>query len=169
MRVGASRAEPAVHFIAPLGTYAYAGDTALHFAAVAYRPDLIARLLAAGADVGARNRRGATPLHYACVGNPQSPRWNPPAQAAAIQALTAAGADPNALDKSGATPLHRAVRTRAAAAVRALLAAGADPRLPTKNGSTPAKLAAVTSGRGGSGSAEAKAQQVEIQRLLGAG
>jgi hypothetical protein len=166
LRVGATRAESGEHFIAALDCYAYAGDTALHFAAAAYRPELIRRLLERGADVDARNRRGATPLHYAAVGNPQSPRWNPEAQAGAVAALIAAGANPNAVDRSGATPLHRAVRTRCAAAVRALLAGGADTSLVTKNGSTPAKLASVSSGRGGSGSPEARRQQEELLRLL---
>src|SRR5678815_2238210 len=64
LQVGASRAESVEHFIAPLECYAYAGDTALHFAAAAYRSELISRLVELGADVDARNRRGAAPLHY---------------------------------------------------------------------------------------------------------
>jgi hypothetical protein len=163
---GASRQDARGWFIAPLGCYAYEGDTALHFAAAAYRGDLIRRLVAAGADVDARNRMGAAALHYAAAGNPQSPRWNPEAQAGAIAALVAAGADPNALNRNGTAPLHRAVRTRCAAAVRELLARGADPTLATRNGSSPARLAAVTSGRGGSGSPQAKRQQEQILRLL---
>jgi hypothetical protein len=66
----------------------------------------------------------------------------------------------------GVTPLHRAVRTRSAAAVAALLEHGADARRKNKNGSTPMLLATQTTGRGGSGSPEAKAQQGEIVRLL---
>jgi len=163
---GASRQAAASNFIAALGCYAYAGDTALHFAAAAWRPDLVRALVAAGADVAAVNRLGAAPLHYAAAGNPDSPRWNPAAQAATIAAIAAAGAGPDARDRNGATALHRAVRTRCAAAVRALLEAGADPTLPTKNGSTPAHLATVNSGRGGSGSAAAKTQQAEIVKLL---
>jgi hypothetical protein len=62
--------------------------------------------------------------------------------------------------------LHRAVRTRCAAAVRALLEHGADVRCKNKNGSTPIDLVSRTTGRGGSGSPEAKAQQAEIVRLL---
>jgi hypothetical protein len=163
---GASRQAATSHFIPGLGCYAYAGDTALHFAAAAWRPDLVLELVAAGADIAAVNRLGATPLHYASAGNPDAPRWDPTAQAATIAALAAAGADPNARDRNGATPLHRAVRTRCAAAVRALLEAGADPNLATKNGSSPAHLATVTSGRGGSGSPAAKAEQAEIVRLF---
>jgi ankyrin repeat protein len=88
------------------------------------------------------------------------------AQAATIALLIEAGADPNATNKNGAAPLHRAVRTRCAAAVEALLAGRADPRLKNKSGSVPMGLAERTTGRGGSGSPEAKAQQEEIVRLL---
>jgi len=123
-------------------------------------------LLAMGAGVDARNRRGAEPLHYAADGSPGSDSWNPAAQAAVIAALIAAGADPNATDTSGVAPLHRAVRTRCSAAVRALLDGGADPRLPNRSGSTPLKLATRPTGRGGSGSPDAKAQQAEIVAIL---
>jgi ankyrin repeat protein len=116
--------------------------------------------------VRARNRRGAEPLHAAVVGSPNSDAWNPPAQAATIALLIDAGADPNAVDMDGVTPLHRAVRTRCAAAVAALLAAGADAARRNKAGSTPLRLAELTTGRGGSGSPEAKAQQQEILRLF---
>ncbi len=56
-----------------------AGDTALHIAAAAYRTDLAQRLVAAGADVRARNRRGAEPLHYAATGAPGSAGGTPEA------------------------------------------------------------------------------------------
>jgi len=58
------------------------------------------------------------------------------------------------------------VRTRCSAAVRALLDGGADPRRPNRSGSTPMKLATRPTGRGGSGSSEAKAQQAAIVQLL---
>ena len=70
------------------------------------------------------------------------------------------------MDKSGVTPLHRAVRTRCTAAVKVLLESGADIRRKNKNGSTPMQIATRTTGRGGSGTPEAKAQQREIVRLL---
>ena len=141
-----------------IGHYVYAGDTALHVAAAAYRQEIVPKLIATGANVRARNRRGAEPLHYAVDGMPGSRTWNPPAQAATVARLIEAGADPNAADKSGVTPLHRAVRTRCAAAVKALLEAGADPRRKNNSGSTPMLLATQNTGRGGSGSPEAKAQ-----------
>jgi ankyrin repeat protein len=149
-----------------IGHYIYAGDTALHLAAAAYRQETARHLLALGASVHATNRRGAGPLHYAADGVPGSRVWDPSAQAATIVCLIKAGADPNARDKGGATPLHRAVRTRCSAAVKALLDGGADPQCKTKRGSTPLLLAAQNTGRGGSGSPEAKAQQEQIVRLL---
>jgi ankyrin repeat protein len=159
---GATRQAATAHYIVEIGHYLYAGDSALHVAGAAYRPGIVRMLAAAGADVGARNRRGAQPLHYAADGSPGSPTWNPRAQAETITRLVEAGADPNATDKSGVTALHRAVRTRCAAAVGALLDGGADPRRTNNRGSTPLQLATRTTGRGGSGSPAAKAQQEEI-------
>lgn len=153
-------------YVSELEHYVYAGDTALHIAAAGYREDLARDLVRAGADVNAPNRRGARPLHYAADGVPGSATWNPEAQAATVACLIEAGADPNALDKSGVAPLHRAVRTRCAAAVSALLDGGADAQLKNKRGSSPLKLATLTTGRGGSGSPDAKAQQAQILRIL---
>jgi len=163
--VRANRKEPEP-YLEGINHYFYGGDTALHIAAAAYEPEILRVLIANGADVGARNRRGAQPLHYAADGVPGSQAWNPTAQAATIASLIEAGADPNAVDKSGVAPLHRAVRTRCASAVSALLNGGSDSGLPNASGTTPAQLAAVTSGRGGSGSAEAKVQQQLIVDLL---
>jgi hypothetical protein len=164
---GATRRAASAHYLHAIEHYVYVGDTALHIAAAAYQKDIVENLIALGADVRARNRRGAEPLHYAADGRPGSRAWNPQAQAAAIACLVGAGADPNALDNGGVTPLHRAVRTRCAAAVQALLEAGADILAKNKSGATPLRLAIQNTGRGGSGSAEAKAQQQEIRRLLG--
>ena len=163
---GATRAEAKAWYLGEIGHYAYAGDTALHVAAAGYRTEIAERLIALGAEVGARNRRGAAPLHYAADGQPGEGAWNPAAQAATVGLLIGAGADPNAKDMNGVAPLHRAVRTRCAAAVEALLAGGADPMLANGRGATPLALATATSGRGGSGSAEARAQQARIVRRL---
>jgi hypothetical protein len=163
---GATRQAARQNFLGGIGHYVYAGDTALHVAAAAYRADIARTLIAMGSNVRARNRRGAEPLHYASDGTPGSSRWDPTAQAAIVACLIGAGADPNAVDKSGVTPLHRAVRTRCTGAVRALLEGGADARRRNKNGSTPMLLATITSGRGGSGSPQSKAEQLKIARLL---
>ncbi len=160
--VGATRQEASTFFFAGIAHYLYEGDTALHMAAAAFRRQIAELLIAHGADCRAKNRRGAEPLHYAADAN----RWDPTAQAEMIEYLVSVGADPNALDKSGVAPLHRAVRTRSLAAVRALLDGGANSRQPNKAGSTPLHLAVQTTGRGGSGSPEAREQQVGIVRLL---
>jgi ankyrin repeat protein len=166
---GATREAAIDSWFEEITHYVYAGDTALHMAAAAYRPGIVRTLVGMGADVRAKNRHGAEPLHYAADGMPGSRAWNPAAQAMAIACLIEAGADPNALDKRGVAPLHRAVRTRCAAAVKALLDAGADPGLKNKHGSAAILLATQNTGRGGSGSPEAKAQQQAIVELLRAG
>lgn len=163
---GATRQSSRDFFLTGIRHYLYAGDTGLHIAAAAYRPAIARLLVDAGADHAARNRRGAQPLHYAADGSPGSPAWNPSAQAETIRPLIEAGADPNAPDRSGVMPLHRAVRNRCSASVRALLDGGADPHLPNGSGSTPMQLAGWTTGRGGSGSPAARAEQKEIVQLL---
>jgi hypothetical protein len=161
-----SRRDPMSYFLDPIGHHVYAGDTALHIAAAAYRRDLAHMLVDKGAVVRARNRRGAEPLHYAADGNPDSARWKPDAQREVIAYLVASGADPNALDRSGVAPLHRAVRTRCSAAVQTLLDNGANPKLSNKSGSTPLHLAVQNTGRGKSGTAGAREQQAAIIEIL---
>ena len=163
---GATRNGAEECFLDEIRHMMYAGDTALHIAAAAYEAGIASDLVKAGASVAAANRRGAQPLHYAVDGIPGSPRWNPIAQRDTVVCLLERGADPNAADKNGTAPLHRAVRNRCAAAVKALLDAGADPDAVNRSGSTAAQLARWTTGRGGSGSAEASAQQLEILGLL---
>lgn len=159
---GATRGNPRPFFFASIHHYLYQGDTALHVAAAAHQRQIMDLLIAHGANVHARNRMGATPLHYAA----DASHKNADVQADTIACLIAAGADPNAVCKRGVAPLHRAVRTRSSAAVRALLAAGADPRKKNGNGSTPRQLARWTTGKSGSGSALARAEQAKIIELL---
>ena len=166
LRVGASRDDERTYYLEEIAHYAYAGDTPLHIAAAAYQRDIAEELVSRGANVSARNRRGAEPLHYAADGTPGSPSWNPDAQYSVVEFLIGAGADPNAEDKTGVTPLHRAVRTRCTPAVRALLSNGADALRKNKGGSTPLHLAVQNTGRGGTGSAASREQQTEIIRLL---
>jgi hypothetical protein len=90
-------------FVARCNAQAYEGDTALHAATFAYDVRLTRDLVARGADVRARNRRGAepdartlggvTPLHRA-VRNRCS---------AAVEALLRAGADPLLANDRGST------------------------------------------------------------------
>ena len=166
LAVGAAREAAHDFFFHEIRHYVYAGDTLLHVAAAGYRGNIAKELLRNGANVSAVNRRGAAPLHYAADGFPGSPSWNPKAQAEIVSLLIDAGADPNARDKSGVAPLHRAVRQRCAGAVEALLRNGASCRLKNKSGSTPLHLAVQNTGKGGTGSPGAKAQQREIVELL---
>jgi hypothetical protein len=152
---------------ARIAHWIYVGDSALHVAAAGYRVEIAKLLLDAGADSGsAKNRRSSQPLHYAADGYLDSPFWDATRQVAMIRLLLKAGAKIDAQDKNGATPLHRAVRTRCAAAVKCFLGAGGDPTIMNKPGSTPFHLAAQNTGRGGSGSEQARMAQREILKAF---
>ncbi len=163
---GATRRDASEFFLPEISHHVYAGDTALHVAAAAYRAATVGELVGLGAAIEAENRRGGRPLHYAVDGGPGSDRWDPIAQHQTVTALLALGADPNAADHNGTTPLLRAVRNRVASAVDALLAGGADPTRTNDRGTTALQLAQTTSGRGGSGTADAKREQLRIIELL---
>lgn len=155
----------AVLFRSKIRHWIYVGDSVLHLAAAGYRVEIVRLLLDAGANPNIIGKfRNATPLHYAADSHVGLPAWNEAKQVETIRCLLEAGAKINAQDKNGATPLHRAVRTRGAAAVRVLLEAGANPLLRNKPGSMPFHLAVQNTGRGGSGSDEAKLAQREIIR-----
>ena len=89
--VGATRQGASTFFYAEIAHYLYAGDTALHMAAAAFRPRVAELLVAHEADCRAKNRRGAEPLHYAADAN----RWDPTAQGEMIKYLMSIGADPS--------------------------------------------------------------------------
>src|SRR5258706_6695521 len=84
LAVGAARATATDFFFAEICHYLFAGDTPLHAAAAGYRKEIAQALVKNGANVAARNRRGAEPLHYAADGGPACSRWNPQAQAEMI-------------------------------------------------------------------------------------
>src|SRR5881275_875960 len=75
--VGATRQCAPDFFFTEIAHYLYAGDTALHMAAAAFRRPAAELLVSHGADCRAKNRRGAQPLHYAADAN----HWDPTAQA----------------------------------------------------------------------------------------
>lgn len=111
----------------------------------------VTRCLDAGADVGARDKAGVTPLHWAAGRG----------DADTVPLLIAAGADVNVRDQDGETPLHEAAALGAivgdADTVSLLIAAGADVNVRDQDGVTPLHQAALV------GSAEA------ASLLLGAG
>ena len=106
------------------------GDTPLHRAARDNpNPSVITALIEAGADPGAHNRRGFTPLHKAAR-NP-----NP----SVITALIEGGADPGARGGvGGITPLHGAAAlTVNPSVILALIEGGADVGARDDDGKTP--------------------------------
>ena len=114
------------------------GRTPLHIAAMANAPILIAALVAAGADVEARDRDGFTALHAAAFKN----------SVAAIAALLEAGAGLEERNYDGRTPLQVANQGDSAAALVALLEAGADFDVRDWFGRTPLHMSALAVGRG---------------------
>ncbi len=157
---GATRQQPTEFFLGEIRHHIYRGDTAVHVAAAAHDHRVVRDLVELGAPTTLANRRGAQPLHYAADGPADEE------QRATIACLVEFGADANARDENGTTPLLRAIRNRSAAAVEALLAAGADPGARNDNGSTAMELAHWTTGKSGSGTPHARAEQQKIIRLL---
>jgi len=154
------------HLVKTIPHWVYAGDTSLHLAAAGLWMPVARLLLESGADPNAQNRRGATPLHYACDPRPKAGgTWDPTAQASLIELLVENGAEVDRADRGGATALHRAVRARSIAAVRQLLASGARTDVALKKGSSsPLHLAVQPTGA--SGTAGALGEQLEIIALL---
>lgn len=106
----------------------------LMLAAVSNQPDLVDVLVDSGADVNAKGRWGATPLHWAC--------WR--GSADAVDALLHRGADVNAKsDNDGSTPLFWACRgsregfwsrNNHTAVIKILLDSGADAETSNRDG-----------------------------------
>lgn len=145
----------------------YTGDTILHVLAAAHRFTRIKFADRYKSIVNDnRNRRKATPLHYAADAIVDSDYYNSVYQRNTIKNLVRLGAAVNALDANGATPLMRAVRCRSYVAVVALVEMGA-----AINGSDKIvllKLARVAAGRGFSGMVKAKVNQQKIISYLSA-
>jgi uncharacterized protein len=108
--------------------------SALHEAALAGHPDIVATLIAAGADVQAQDESGSTPWLDAARGG----------RIAVLEKLAEAGADVHARDADGGNALVRACANDAAspALVRRLLEWGVDPEITDRHGKRAADLAA---------------------------
>lgn len=91
-------------------------------------PEVVRVLLDAGAMWSARDKRGATPLHYAAAFSPNQ---------ATVSVLLEAGARAGIKDKMNSTPLHDAAGNGNAAVAMVLLDAGAELGSRDRRGDTP--------------------------------
>src|SRR5260221_11620806 len=93
--VGATRQDASNFFFSEIAHYLYAGDTALHMAAAAFRRPDAELLVAHGAGCRAKNRLGAGPLHYPEDGKP----WDAAAQGETNRKLLAVWAGSQTPDR----------------------------------------------------------------------
>jgi len=104
--------------------------SALHVALANGHDQVVTQLLAAGANIRARENSRMTPLHVAAsVGSPHCAQ------------LIAAGAHIDARDKDGQTPLHYAACKGHLEVIKQLLAAGAEIEAQGQRESTPLFMA----------------------------
>jgi serpin B len=106
--------------------------TPLHQAAQRGDVGEVQALVAAGADVNAKDRRGRTALHVAALEGKQG----------VVQLLLAQGADVKAKDSGGCTPLHLAAWRSRRDVVELLVAGGANVNDTDNAGLTPVEYAA---------------------------
>ena len=111
--------------------------TPLMAAARGSATEVVAFLLASGADVHRRDKYGHTPLHCA-VGSPSAASER---QRACVQLLLDRGSEIDAIDESGTTPLMSASWFGCLPAVRLLLERGASVSKRDQRGGTASDLA----------------------------
>lgn len=127
-----------------------AGMTPLHHACALGAVEMVASLLAHGADINLRSNDGRNALHHTV--NIQALCFNPQPQAGEVticpltvpQLLASAGIDINATDAAGETALHIAARNGLVGVVATLLQCGANPDCRNSAGETPLHLCGGT-------------------------
>jgi len=161
--------------------------TPLHHAAIEADPNAVKKLIAAKADLNAKDRYGRTPLIWAANCDPNialailvAGADAKPAGADGLtalhmaaregfadvaKALIAAKADTNARDEFERTPLHLAAREMYAGIVSLLLAAKADVNARDIDGETPLLTLLLVDGWSG----ESKDPDAAVKALLAAG
>lgn len=122
-------------------------NTPLHLAVQGLQLEAAKRLVAAGADVNARNMLGAGALHFvAFAGHPEK---DTRAQRVAMTAfLIESGADVRAADRRGMTPLHVAAVKGRDELLEPLVAAKADIKAKDSGGQSPLHYAAMYNHKG---------------------
>ena len=99
-------------------------DTLLNLAVSCAHKDIVLALLAAGADVNAKDPLGKTALHYACDVSRQRGEQRRSAAKDIASALLAAGADVHAKDNLGFTALHYVCKHQLEEVAQALIDRG---------------------------------------------
>ena len=115
--------------------------TALHYAAMHARPNLITLLIRHGADVDAYDTKGGfTPIHWAVINSRPGMSEEERVDECLVE-LVKGGCNVNSKDFNQATPLHFAARTDNKAVVDSLMKLGADPNETDILGRTCASVA----------------------------
>ena len=115
--------------------------TALHYAAMHARPNLISLLIHHGADVDAYDTKGGfAPIHWVVINSRPGMSEEERVDECLVE-LVKGGCNVNSKDFNQATPLHFAARTDNKAVVDSLMRLGADPNDTDMLGRTCASVA----------------------------